>query len=92
MVKNPAADAGDARDVGSIPGLRRYPGVGNRNPLQYSCLENYMDRGLVVYSPWGHKESYMTSYIIHEESYINRVHAHTRMHTHTHHKLKILCW
>ena len=40
MVKNPAADAGDAGDVGLVPGLGRAPGVGNGNPLQYSCLEN----------------------------------------------------
>ena len=37
------ADAGDARDVGSIPGLGGRPGVGNSYPLQYSCLENSMD-------------------------------------------------
>ena len=42
MVKNPPAHAGD---VGSIPGLGRGPGGGNGNPLQYSCLENPMDRG-----------------------------------------------
>ena len=35
----------DAEDPGSIPGLGRYPGEGNGNPLQYSCLENPMDRG-----------------------------------------------
>ena len=45
MVKNLPANAGDIRDVGSIPGLGRYPGGGNGNPLQYSCLENPMDRG-----------------------------------------------
>ena len=45
VVKNPPANAGDARDMGSIPGLGRSPGVGNDNPLQYSCLENSMDRG-----------------------------------------------
>ena len=45
MVKNPPANAGDARDVGSTPGSGRSPGVGNGNPLQYSCLENSMDRG-----------------------------------------------
>ena len=45
VVKNPPANAGDARDVGSIPGSGRSPGVGNGNPLQYSCLENSMDRG-----------------------------------------------
>ena len=44
MVKNPPATAGEARDVGSIPGLRRFPGEGHGNPLQYSCLENLMDR------------------------------------------------
>ena len=42
MVKNPPVDAGDA---GSIPGLGRSPGGGHGNPLQYSCLENPMDRG-----------------------------------------------
>ena len=45
MVKNPPANAGDTRDMGSIPGLGRAPGEGNGNPLQYSCLENPMDRG-----------------------------------------------
>ena len=45
VVKKPPANAGDAREVGSIPGLGRSPGVGNDNPLQYSCLENSMDRG-----------------------------------------------
>ena len=45
MVKNPSAHAGDARDLGSILGSGRSPGVGNGNPLQYSCLENPMDIG-----------------------------------------------
>ena len=45
VVKNPPASAGDARDMGSIPGLGRSPGVGNGNLLQYSCLENSMGRG-----------------------------------------------
>ena len=39
------ANAGDRRDVGSIPGLGRSPGGGNSNLLQYSCLDNFMDRG-----------------------------------------------
>ena len=43
--ENPLANAGDVRDVGSIPGLGRSPGGGNGNPLRYSCLENPMDRG-----------------------------------------------
>ena len=45
VVKNPPANAGDARDSGSIPGSGRSPGRGNGNPLQYSCLENFMGRG-----------------------------------------------
>ena len=44
-VKNLPADAGDIRDMGSIPGSGRSPGKGYDNPLQYSCLENPMDRG-----------------------------------------------
>jgi len=42
VVKNPSANAGDE---GPIPGSRRFPGKGNGNPLQYSCLGNSMDRG-----------------------------------------------
>ena len=45
VVKNLPANSGDIKDVGSIPGLGRSPGEGNGNPLQYSCLENPMDRG-----------------------------------------------
>ena len=45
MVRNPPANVGDARDVGSIPGWRTSPGIGNGNSLQYSFLENSMDRG-----------------------------------------------
>ena len=45
MVRNLPANAGDERYLGSIPGLGRSPGVGNGNPFQYSCLNNFMDRG-----------------------------------------------
>ena len=45
MVKNPPTNAGDIRDMGSTPGSGRFPGGGRGNPLQYSCLENPMDRG-----------------------------------------------
>ena len=45
VVKNPPANVGDIRDAGSVPGLGRSPGGGHDNPLQYSCLENLMDRG-----------------------------------------------
>ena len=44
-VKNLSANAGDVRDAGLIPGSGRFPGGGHDNPLQYSCLENPMDRG-----------------------------------------------
>ena len=43
--KESACSAGDTGEMGSIPGSRRSPGGGNGNPLQYSCLENSMDRG-----------------------------------------------
>ena len=45
VIKNPPGNAGDIRDAGSIPGSGRSPEVGSGNPLQYSCLENPMDRG-----------------------------------------------
>ena len=45
VVKDPPVRAGDVRDAGSIPGLRRSPGKGHGNPLQCSCLENPMNRG-----------------------------------------------
>ena len=49
----------NAGDQGLVPGLGRSPGERNGNPLQYSCLENSMDReaSLADYSPWGCKES-----------------------------------
>ena len=60
-VRNWPVNAGDRRDVGSIHGLGRSPGGGNGNPLQYSCLENPMDKGVWQAadhedcSPWGRK-------------------------------------
>ena len=45
MVNNPLANAGNVREVGSIPGSGSFPGGGHGNPLQYSCLENPTDRG-----------------------------------------------
>ena len=60
VVKNPPANVGDP---GLIPGSGRSPGEGNGNPLQYSCLENPMDRGAwwAGYSPWGHKRIWHNS-------------------------------
>ena len=45
VVKNLLGNVGDARDMGLIPGLGSSPGGGHDNPLQYSCLENPVDRG-----------------------------------------------
>ena len=57
MVKNLPANAGELRDAGSILGLGRSPGGGNGNPLQYSCLENPMERGACWAAVHGgHKE------------------------------------
>ena len=67
MVKNLPANAGD---VGSILGLGRSPGGGNGNPLQYSCLENYVDRRAwwaMVHG--GHKELDMTEELNSNHSY-----------------------
>ena len=60
MVKNPPVNAGDVRDLSSIPGLGRSPGEGNGNPLQYSCLENPMHRGAWWATVHGVEESDMT--------------------------------
>ena len=46
VVKNLPANSGNAGDMGLVPRLRRSPGGGNSNPLQYSCWENHMDRGV----------------------------------------------
>ena len=65
VVKNPSANVRhtrDARDVGSIPGWGRSPGEANGNPLQYSCLENPMDRGTWWATIHGVRESDMTRY------------------------------
>ena len=69
MVRNPPPSAGDRREMGSIPGSGRFPLGGHGNPLQYSCMENSMDRGAWGgYSPLGGKESDMTEH----------THIHTR--------------
>ena len=57
VIKNLSVSVGDIRDPGSIPGLGKSSGGGNGNPLQYTCLENPMDRRAQRgYSPWGRKE------------------------------------
>ena len=69
VVEDPPNNAGDASNVGSIPGSEISSGVGNSIPLQYSCLENSVDRGT-----W---QPDMT-----ERTYA-RAHTHTHTHTHT---------
>ena len=73
MVKNPPAYVRDARDTGSILGSGRFPEVGNGNPLQYSCLENSMDRGDWQATVHDVTDSDMSEYT-----------SHTHTHTHTH--------
>ena len=72
VVKDPPANAGDERETGLIPGLKRSPEVANGNPLQNSCLDNSMDRGAwqaTVYrvrhdwSDTAHKET--ASFLLH---------------------------
>ena len=61
VVKNPPANAGDARDSGLMLGVGRSPGGGHSNPLQCYFLENpHGQRNLVGYSPQGRKELYTT--------------------------------
>ena len=55
VVKNPTINAGHRREVGSISVSRRSPGVGNGYPLQYSCLENAMDRRAWLQSIGSHR-------------------------------------
>ena len=60
MIRNLLANAGVARDTGSVPVLGKSPGGGNGNPLYYFCLENPMDRGAWQATVHGVKESDMT--------------------------------
>ena len=73
------ANAGDTRDDGLIPGSGRSFGVGNGNPLQYSCLEKFLEnQSLMSYSPWVCKKSDLT------EHTHTHTHTHTQTHTDTH--------
>ena len=74
MVKKLPANAEDAGDLGSIPGLGKSHGEGNGKPLQSSCLENPIDRGsLVGYSPWGCKELDMTDLYTHTHTQLELI-------------------
>ena len=65
MVKDLPANAGDIQDVGWISGSGRFPGGGHGNPLQYSCLESPMDRGVWWTTDHGVAESNMTEVTLH---------------------------
>ena len=77
MVKNSPAHAGDIRDAGYIPESGRSPGVGNGNPLQYSCMENPMDSGACRATVYGVAELNTT------EHTCACAYSYTHMHTHT---------
>ena len=65
--KESACNAGD---LGLISGSGRSPGEGNGNPLQYSCLENPVDKRILVgYNPWGHKELDTTEWLTHTQGH-----------------------
>ena len=64
VVKNTPANAGDVRDVGLISGLGRSPGGEHGNPLQYSCLENPMDRG--TWQAIVHRLDYRLQRVVHD--------------------------
>ena len=75
VVKKPPANAGDVRDMGSIPGLGRSPGEGIGYPLQYSCLENAM--GSRAWQAMVHR-------ITQSQTWLKWLSTHTHTHTHTH--------
>ena len=68
MIKNSPASARDTRDMGSIPGSEKSSGVENGNPPKYSCLENYMDRGVRWVQIVGHDITHSNNIIIKENS------------------------
>ena len=63
MVKNLPANAGDKKDPGLMAESERFPGIGNGNPFQYSCLENSTEGGAWQAMSMGRKESDMTGFI-----------------------------
>ena len=75
MVKNPPANAGDSKEVGLLTGSGRFPGEGNGNLIQYSCLENSMDRG----AWWAIVHGVAKS----QTQLSARTHKHTHTHTDT---------
>ena len=80
---------GNARDLGSIHGLRKFPGGGHGNPLQHSCLKNpHGQKSLVGCSPWGHTESDATEWLssrnsMRENTMRLKIMTHTNQHQST---------
>ena len=70
VVKNMPANAGDVRDVSSIPGSGRLPGEGHGNPLQYLCLENPLDKGACGAIDHAFTGSDMTEVIYHTATHL----------------------
>jgi len=70
VVKNSLVNAGDIRDVASIPGSGRSPGEGNGNPLQHSCLENRVDREAWQAAVHGVPKWYMTEVTKHAYAFL----------------------
>ena len=69
MVKNPSANATDARDLGSVPGVGRSPGEGNGNLLQHSSLlKSHTQKSLVGYSPWNYEDLDVTEHLSRESN------------------------
>ena len=66
MIKNSPASARDTRDMGSILGSGKFSGVGNGNPPKYSCLENFLDRGVWWAQIVGHDITHSNNIIIKE--------------------------
>ena len=84
MVKNLHANAGDTGDLGSVPGWERSPGGGNDNPLQYSYMDNLMDRGAWRTIVHGVAKS-QTESILHTYACVyTYIHKNIYTHTHTH--------
>ena len=92
VVRNSPANAGDIRDEGSTPGLGRSPERGHGNPLQYSCLENPMDRGAWWATVQGVTETTecVHTHTLHsprhhsQKRLSSRMHTHARTHARTH--------
>ena len=74
MLKNLPANVGDIRDSGLIPGLGISPGGGHGDPLQYSCLENPLDRGALRATV--HR-------VAKSQTRLKQLNTHTHTHTHT---------